>query len=135
MTGTRGETPEYFEQAYDFIKSLDISQLHVFTYSERPGTKALEIPHMVSPKEKHIRTQRLLELSDQKTHAFYQSFIGKKAKVLLEHTSRLNKPMNGFTDNYIRIEIPNHPELDNQIVEVQLGEFNQTKDALCAKLL
>ena len=135
MTGTRGETSEYFEQAYTFIESLDISQLHVFTYSERPGTKALEIPHIVSPKEKHIRTQRLLELSDRKTHAFYQSFIGKKAKALLEHTSRLNKPMNGFTDNYIRIEIPNHPELDNQIVDVILGDFNQTNDALCAKLL
>ena len=135
MTGTRGETPEYFEQAYQFIESLDISQLHVFTYSERPGTKALEIPYVVSPKEKHVRTQRLLELSDRKTHSFYQIFIGKKAKVLLEHTSRLSKPMNGFTDNYIRIEIPNHPELDNQIVDVVLGDFNQTNDALCAKLL
>ena len=134
MTGMRGETEECFEQAYDFIKSLDISQLHVFTYSERPGTKALEIPHVVSPQEKHIRTQRLLELSDQKTHDFYQSFIGQTARVLLEHTSRRTKPMNGFTENYIRVELPNQPELDNQIVEVQLGEFNQTKDALCAKL-
>ena len=135
MTGMRGETEAYFEQAYDFIKSLDISQLHVFTYSERPGTKALEIPHVVSPQEKHIRTQRLLELSDQKTHDFYQHHIGQTARVLLEHTSRRTKPMNGFTENYIRVEIPNQPELDNQIVEVQLGEFNQTKDALCAKLL
>lgn len=135
MTGTRGETPEYFERAYKFIESLDISQLHVFTYSERPGTKALEIPYVVSPKEKHIRTQRLLKLSDQKTYSFYQSYIGKTAKVLLEHTSRLSKPMNGFTDNYIRIEIPNHPELDNQIVDVVLGDFNKTNDALCAKLL
>jgi threonylcarbamoyladenosine tRNA methylthiotransferase MtaB len=134
MTGMRGETETYFEQAYDFIKSLDISQLHVFTYSERPGTKALEIPHVASPQEKHIRTQRLLELSDQKTHDFYQSFIGQTARVLLEHTSRRTKPMNGFTENYIRVELPNQPELDNQIVEVQLGEFNQTKDALCAKL-
>ncbi|MCR4837009.1 MAG: tRNA (N(6)-L-threonylcarbamoyladenosine(37)-C(2))-methylthiotransferase MtaB [Bacteroidaceae bacterium] len=135
MTGMRGETETYFEQAYDFIKSLDISQLHVFTYSERPGTKALEIPHVVSPQEKHIRTQRLLELSDQKTHNFYQHHIGQTARVLLEHTSRRTKPMNGFTENYIRVELPNRPELDNQIVEVELGEFNQTKDALCAKLL
>ena len=135
MTGMRGETETYFEQAYDFIKSLDISQLHVFTYSERPGTKALEIPHVVSPQEKHIRTQRLLELSDQKTHNFYQHYIGQTARVLLEHTSRRTKPMNGFTENYIRVELPNRPELDNQIVEVELGEFNQTKDALCAKLL
>ena len=135
MTGMRGESEAYFDQAYDFIKSLDISQLHVFTYSERPGTKALEIPHVVSPQEKHIRTQRLLELSDQKTHDFYQHHIGQTARVLLEHSSRRTKPMNGFTENYIRVEIPNQPELDNQIVAVQLGEFNQTKDALCAKLL
>ena len=135
MTGMRGETEACFEQAYDFISSLDISQLHVFTYSERPGTKALEIPHVVSPQEKHIRTQRLLELSERKTHDFYQTHIGQTAHVLLEHTSRRTKPMNGFTENYIRVELPNQPELDNQIVEVQLGEFNQTKDALCAKLL
>ncbi|MBO4451408.1 MAG: tRNA (N(6)-L-threonylcarbamoyladenosine(37)-C(2))-methylthiotransferase MtaB [Bacteroidaceae bacterium] len=135
MTGMRGETETYFEQAYEFIKSLDISQLHVFTYSERPGTKALEIPHVVSPQEKHIRTQRLLELSDQKTHDFYQHHIGQTARVLLEHTSRRTKPMNGFTENYIRVELPNQPELDNQIVEVKLEAFNQTQDALCAKLL
>ncbi len=135
MTGTRGETQEYFDRAYDFIQSLDITQLHVFTYSERPGTKALEIKHVVSPEEKHERTQRLLKLSEEKIHEFYRQHIGQTAKVLMEHTSRRNKPMNGFTDNYIRVEMPNTPSLDNQIVEVQLNGFNQTNDALCANLL
>ena len=62
IVGTRGETDEYFEQAYEFIKSLDVTQLHVFSYSERPGTQALKIDHVVTPEEKHRRSQRLLEL-------------------------------------------------------------------------
>lgn len=135
MTGTRGETEECFEQAYQFIESLDITQLHVFTYSERPGTKALLIPHQVSAEEKHRRTQRLLELSDRKTHAFYANHIGREADVLMEHSSRRGRPMNGFTSNYIRIEMPNDPALDNRIVRVRLGDFNKTNDALCADLL
>ena len=130
MTGTRGETQERFEQAYSFIESLPVTQLHVFTYSERPGTKALEIPHVVSPEEKHERTQRLIALSEQKLHDFYARHIGMTAKVLMEHTSRRNKPMNGFTENYIRVEMPNDPTLDNQILEVTLGGFNETGDAL-----
>ncbi len=135
MTGTRGETQEYFDRAYDFIQSLDITQLHVFTYSERPGTKALQIPHTVSPEEKHERTTRLLRLSDEKTHEFYSRHVGRTAKVLMEHTSRPSKPMNGFTDNYIRVEMSNDKSLDNRIVQVRLEGFNKTNDALCASLL
>lgn len=135
MTGTRGETVQLFEEAYKFIDSLDVSQLHVFTYSERPGTKALEIPYVVSPQEKHERTLRLLELSDRKTHEFYERYIGSVRPVLLEHSSRRDKPMHGFTDNYIRVEIPvgkmNVSELDNHIVNLRLGQFNQKGDALC----
>lgn len=62
IVGTRGETEEYFGQAYEFIKSLDVTQLHVFSYSERPGTQALKIDHVVAPEEKHRRSQQLLEL-------------------------------------------------------------------------
>lgn len=130
MTGTRGETQEYFDRAYQFIESLPVSQLHVFTYSERPGTKALEIPHIVTPAEKHERTQQLIALSDKKLHDFYAQHIGTKAKVLMEHTSRRNKPMNGFTENYIRVEMPNRPEFDNKIIEAVLGEFNSDGTAL-----
>ena len=131
IVGTRGETDEYFQRAYDFIESLDVSQLHVFSYSERPGTKALEIPHRVSPEQKHERSQRLLALSDAKTKAFYARFAGTTAKVLMEHSGR--KIMNGFSENYIRVEMPNCPALDNKIVSVDLGGFNAKGDALMVK--
>lgn len=134
MTGTRGETQECFNRAYDFIESLDVSQLHVFTYSERPGTKALLIPHSVSVADKHIRTQRLLQLSDMKTRNFYTRYIGHTARVLLEHTSPAKRIMHGFTENYIRVETGNRPELAGKIVTVRLGQFNTKQDALCASL-
>lgn len=134
IVGTRGETEEYFQQAYDFMESVDVSQYHVFSYSERPGTKALEIPHVVTPQEKHERSQRVLALSTQKTYDFYSRFIGTTRPVLLEHASPRKPLMNGFTDNYIRVEVPNTPELDNQIVNVQLGDFNKEGDALMGEL-
>lgn len=134
IVGTRGETDEYFNKAYEFIEGLDITQLHVFSYSERPGTKALEIPHSVSPETKHERSQRLLELSEKKTREFYESAIGTTREVLFEHTSGRNKPMHGFTDNYIRVEIPNTPELDNKILPVRLKGINPKGDALVGEL-
>lgn len=129
MVGTRGETEEYFEDSYEFIKNLDVTQLHVFSYSERPGTKALQIDYVVPPQVKHERSQRLLDLSDEKTHAFYQSFVGQTMPVLLEK-SKAGQPMHGFTPNYIRVEVENKPELDNHIVLVRLGEMNDKGDAL-----
>ena len=134
IVGTRGETEEYFQQAYDFMESVDVSQYHVFSYSERPGTKALEIPHVVTPQEKHERSQRVLALSTQKTHDFYSRFIGTTRPVLLEHASPRKPVMNGFTDHHIRVEVPNRPDLDNQIVNVQLGDFNKEGDALMGEL-
>lgn len=130
IVGTRGETSDYFEKAYDFMQSIDVSQYHVFSYSERPGTKALEIPHVVTPQEKHERSQRVLALSAQKTHDFYARFIGTTRPVLLEHASPRKPFMNGFTDNYIRVELPNMPDKDNQVVQVKLGGFNKEGDAL-----
>ena len=135
IVGTRGETPEYFDKAYDFMQRVDVSQYHVFSYSERAGTKALEIPHVVTPQEKHDRSQRVLALSTQKTHDFYARFIGTTRPVLLEHASSRKPFMNGFTDNYIRVEVPNHPLLDNQIVQVKLGDFNQEGDALIGEIV
>jgi threonylcarbamoyladenosine tRNA methylthiotransferase MtaB len=130
IVGTRGETAEYFQKAYDFMESIDVSQYHVFSYSERPGTKALEIPHVVTPQEKHERSQRVLELSAQKTHDFYARFIDTTRPVLLEHASPRKPVMNGFTDNYIRVEVPNQPDKDNHIVQVKLEDFNKEGDAL-----
>ena len=135
IVGTRGETQEYFEQAYQFLESLDVTQLHVFSYSERPGTQALKISHTVSQEEKHQRSQRLLALSDQKTQAFYQNHIGKTMSVLLEK-SKAGKPlMHGFTENYIRVEVPHSPALDNCVVLIRLENFNEDKTALTGTIL
>ena len=135
IVGTRGEKEEYFQQAYDFMESVDVSQYHVFSYSERPGTKALEIPHVVTPQEKHQRSQRVLALSAQKTRDFYTRFIGTTRPVLLEHASPRKPMMNGFTDNYIRVEVPNQPDMDNCIVQVLLGEMNKEGDALRGEIV
>ena len=123
IVGTRGETAECFEETYTFLESLDISQLHVFSYSERPGTKALEIPHVVSPQEKHARSQRLIALSERKHRAFCQRFVGTVRPVLWEH-AREGQPMQGFTDNYVRVELPaDHQALDNTITSITLTDF------------
>ena len=136
MVGTRGERPELFEETYEFLKSLDVTQLHVFPYSERPGTAALKIPYVVSDKDKKLRSKLLLDLSDEKTIAFYARHIGKEAEVLFEKAAT-GKAMHGFTKNYIRVELPpsdDNDRLDNQIVNVKLGDFNHNKTALKAIL-
>ena len=134
IVGTRGETEEYFEQAYQFISGLDVTQLHVFSYSERPGTQALKIDYVVSPEEKHQRSQRLLTLSDEKTRAFYTRHIGQTMQVLMEK-SKAGTPMHGFTANYIRVEVENDESLDNQMINVRLGEFNEDMTALKGTIL
>lgn len=129
IVGTRGETDAFFEDAYRFIEGLDISQLHVFSYSERPGTAALNIPYVVSPQTKHERSQRLLALSEQKRRAFYAAYIGHERPVLWEH-SKAGTPIHGFTDNYIRVEMPRGGQAaDNSLSTVRLGGF--TPDAEC----
>ena len=136
MVGCRGETPECFEETYAFLRDLDVTQLHVFPYSERPGTSALKIPYVVADADKRERSQRLLALSDEKTHAFYERHIGAEAEVLFEKAPR-GKAMHGFTKNYIRVELPAalaREEYDNQLITVQLGDFNHDKTALKATL-
>ena len=132
MVGCRGETPECFEETYAFLDGLDVTQLHVFPYSERPGTSALSIPYVVSEKDKKLRSKRLLALSDQKTEAFYRRHIGMEAEVLLEKATR-GRAMHGFTRNYIRVELPAmmaDVKLDNQIVTLRLGDLTPDKQAL-----
>ena len=137
MVGCRGERPEYFEDCYQFLDSLPVTQLHVFPYSERPGTSALAIKYKVSDKDKKLRAHRLLQLSDEKTTAFYAAHIGQEAQVLFEKAAH-GKAMHGFTENYIRVELPPSlasDSLDNEIVKVKLGDFNFDKSALRAILL
>lgn len=136
MVGCRGETPECFEETFAFLEGLDVTQLHVFPYSERPGTSALNIPYVVSDKDKKLRSKRLLELSDRKTLDFYARHIGQEAEVLFEKAPR-GKAMHGFTRNYIRVELPPQeadPELDNRLMRVRLGELTADRQALRARL-
>ena len=129
IVGTRGESEELFQKAYEFIKGLDISQLHVFSYSERPGTQALKIEGAVPPAEKHRRSQLLIALSEEKRLAFYERYVGKEAVVLFEKP-RQGMPMGGFTANYIRVEAPANPDFVNRLQRVRLGGFNEDRSAL-----
>lgn len=137
MVGCRGERPEYFEDCFNFIDSLPVTQLHVFPYSERPGTSALAIKYKVTDRDKKARTHRLLKLSDEKTQAFYAAHIGQETEVLFEKAT-VGKAMHGFTRNYIRVELPPQlarAEYDNQLMRVRLGGFNFDKSALKAELI
>ena len=128
IVGMRGETDELFAQAREFMQALPVSQYHVFSYSERPGTKALQIPGIVTPQQKHERSQQILSISDDKLRTYYNKYKGQTRPVLLEHSIK-GGVMHGFTDNYIRVEVQTKG-LDNTIVPVQLGEWNEKGNAL-----
>lgn len=119
IAGTNGETDDFFRDSYRFIADLDVSQLHAFPYSERPGTKALTIKPVVPVEERKQRTLRLIALSDRKTDHFYRQHIGTIHEVLFEEEKN-KKTISGFTDNYIRVETAYHGDLENQIFQVKL---------------
>ncbi len=128
IAGARGETEEEWERSYEFIRSLPVTRLHVFPYSERPGTKALSIGYNVDPHERHLRAAKLAALSDEKHAAFINSHIGEEASVLWEHPGHQDAPMHGFTENYIRIEAPFDPEAINRVTEVKITAENLSKE-------
>lgn len=134
IVGARGETAQEFERSYAFVESLDISRLHVFPYSERPGTRALEIPHVVSQEDKHDRAARMIALSDARLADFTGRYIGTGRKVLLEH-SAAGQQMGGFTDNYIRVSVDAPAHLDNHIVNVMLDEAVAGSETVSGHLL
>jgi len=120
IVGARGETEELFAESEAFVRSLDISRLHVFPYSERPGTRALEIPHAVSSHDKHVRDRRMIAVSDAKLLDFSRRFVGTVRPVLVEHNA------SGFTDNYLRVHLPaDCPAQDNTIVNVRLDSLDE----------
>ena len=121
IVGMRGETEKLFEESYEFCRSLDISRLHVFPYSERPGTLALRIDHVVDPREKSLRAHRMLRLSDEMLARFTARLVGTERKVLFEQP-RKGYPMHGFTDNYLKVEVPCDASRVNTIGTVLLGE-------------
>lgn len=122
IVGTRGERPEYFEDSYRFIEGLPVTKLHVFSYSERPGTDALEIEYVVDSREKHRRSQRLIELSERKHQEFNLGQIGQERKLLLEHGGEINW-MYGFTENYVRVRVPYQEELQGEVRRVRMTKM------------
>jgi threonylcarbamoyladenosine tRNA methylthiotransferase MtaB len=127
IVGMRGETTHLFNETLSFLETLTYSQLHVFPYSERPGTTALKIEPAVSTEEKQRRSRLLLDLSNQKLKTFYRSQTGSQHTVLFEHTLRGNK-MQGFTENYLKVEADADPLRMNRLEQITLN--NLTDDGL-----
>ena len=128
MAGFNGESEEEFAKVLRFIDSLPISYLHVFTYSDRPGTAALKLGEKVPVSVRHEHTARLLELSERKHKAFIDSQLGKTRPVLWESTQH-GGTMQGWTDNYIRVGRPYDPSKVNTVEEVTLTAANTIKEA------
>ncbi len=119
-----------FEKSREFLRGLPITRLHIFPYSERPGTKALSIEHTVSQEEKHRRVNEMLHISEEKMRQFASQFIGTVRPVLLEH-GKPGAPMSGFTDNYLKVSVEAPASLDNTIVGVRLLELLPTDIGDC----
>lgn len=122
IVGARGETIERYEESRRFVESLDISRLHVFPYSERPGTRALGIDHVVDQHDKHVRSREMINISERELDEFANRFTGTVRPVLIEHREK-GKMMSGFTDNYLRVEIDANNALANKVVPVRLVEW------------
>ena len=133
IVGVRGETDEQFEDAKRFIESLPITQLHVFTYSERAGTKALEMDNPVDPRVKHERSKALLDISEQKLEAFYNENKGTAQKVLFESAIH-GHTMVGFTENYVKVATPYNDLFENEVVDVTIGDLNPETMTMQAQL-
>jgi len=124
IVGFPGETNEDFLETYNFINELDITYLHVFTYSERPNTPANEMDHPVPVHIRRERNEMLRILSEKKKRHFYSQYIGQTRKALFE-VSKNKDLMSGFTDNYLKIELPYNPAMINELGQVRLEAINE----------
>ena len=131
IVGFPGETEEDFLETYQFIQNLDISYLHVFTYSERANTPAAEMPGAVSVAERRRRNQALRGLSEMKRRTFYQEHLGTVRPALFEH-HKDDALLSGYTDNYIKIEVPSSGGAINEIRPVALGQLSPDGEAVCS---
>lgn len=125
IVGFPGETEEEFLTTYNFLNELDISYLHVFTYSERPNTKAVEMDGVVDLGERNKRSKMLRGLSEKKRRFFYEQQLGKDFEVLFEEDIQ-NGLMHGFTENYVRVAAKYDPILINELKAVTLKSINAT---------
>jgi len=119
IVGFPSETEEQFMETYNFINSLPVSMLHVFPYSKRPNTPAADMPNQLTNACKNERTKQLIRLSDEKKRNFYQENSGKILHALIESKNE-NGFLQGFTENYIRIQIPYNKQYINEIIKVKL---------------
>jgi threonylcarbamoyladenosine tRNA methylthiotransferase MtaB len=134
ITGVRGETEELYRETVEFIKTIDYSQLHVFTYSERPDTQALKIQEVVPVEVRKERSKELHGISEKKTKEFYKKFLGTEAKVLFEKAEQ-DGEMFGFTGNYLRVSVPYDESLINRIRNVRLQFMSFDGEAIVGKLI
>ncbi len=132
IVGARGETPLRFEESKAFVESLDISHLHVFPYSERPGTRALDLADPVDQAEKHRRAEQMLAVSAAKHRDFAERYIGTVRPVLVEH-SHTGQSLGGFTDNYLRIRADIDPSFDNRVINMKLLRLLDDGETIEAK--
>jgi len=132
IVGFPGESDEDFMDTYQFINSLDISYLHVFTYSERANTPAIEMSDPVPMEIRRQRNEMLRILSHKKRMAFSNPFIGSVRPVLFEH-SKEKGMMSGFTDNYIKVTLPEDVNMINQIADVKLGFFDESCESVISE--
>lgn len=124
IVGFPGETDDEFMETYNFLTELDISYLHVFTYSERAKTTAIKMDEVVPMDKRKERSRMLHILSEKKKRAFYESMVGNTGRVLVEAEEE-NGYMNGFTENYVKVKIPYNPDLANTFVDVTLSEIDR----------
>jgi threonylcarbamoyladenosine tRNA methylthiotransferase MtaB len=124
IVGFPGETHEDFLETYQFLNELNISYLHVFTYSERDNTLAVTMPNAVPMNERHERSRMLHILSDKKRRAFYETNLGSELTVLFENDIE-NGMMHGFTQNYVRIAAKYDPVLINELKRVRLTSISE----------
>jgi threonylcarbamoyladenosine tRNA methylthiotransferase MtaB len=124
IVGFPGETDEEFMETVDFIKDLDISYLHVFTYSERANTTARKMGEVVPVNVRRERSRLLQQLSEKKKRSFYESQVGKIKQVLFE-SEELEGVITGFTENYVKVKSAFEPNLINQLVDINLDEIDR----------
>lgn len=129
IVGFPGETDEHFEETYNLLKQVNASYLHVFPYSERANTPAIEFEGKVEPQVSAERVHRLTELSEELHREFYEQFVGTEGEVLFESNSHKGM-MSGFTHNYIRVKVPYNRQLVNKIVRVRLDSIDERGDML-----
>jgi threonylcarbamoyladenosine tRNA methylthiotransferase MtaB len=129
ITGFPGETENDFLETYNFLNKLDVSYLHVFTYSERDNTHALSLDGVVSLGERKKRTKMLRILSEKKLRNFYSQHSGKVYDILFEGNNK-NGYMHGFTQNYIKVKTLFNPELINHIVSCKLTNIDENGEML-----